>query len=94
MQPLPYEPQHSSVIDPQADNILQPLVANIVEAPTESNPGQLRLSFAELNGDITLYEYAVLVTSLPNEILTIAQLYRDRADCENTFEYLSPLCTG
>ena len=34
------------------------------------------------------YEYAVLVTSLPSEILTLAQLYRDRADCENCFDEL------
>jgi hypothetical protein len=31
------------------------------------------------------YEYAVLVTSLQHPIPTIAQFYRDRADCENTF---------
>jgi hypothetical protein len=34
------------------------------------------------------YEYAVLVTSLKDEILSIAQLYRDRADCENGFDEL------
>lgn len=34
------------------------------------------------------YEYAILVTSLPDEILTIAQHYRDRADCENNFDEL------
>jgi hypothetical protein len=31
---------------------------------------------------------AVLVTALASEILTIGQLYRDRADCENTFDEL------
>src|SRR5271166_1731491 len=31
---------------------------------------------------------AALVTSLDNEILTMGQLYRDRADCENTFDEL------
>ena len=35
-----------------------------------------------------MWEYAVLVTSLSSEILTIGQLYRDRADCENTFDEL------
>ena len=35
-----------------------------------------------------LYEYAVLVTSLPDEILTIAHHYRDRADSENVFDEL------
>jgi hypothetical protein len=34
------------------------------------------------------YEYAVLVTSTPDEILALAQLYRDRADAENNFDEL------
>ncbi|HUK90221.1 MAG TPA: transposase [Blastocatellia bacterium] len=34
------------------------------------------------------YEYAVLVTSLKEDVLTIAQLYRDRADVENAFDEL------
>jgi len=34
------------------------------------------------------YEYAVLVTSTPYEILALAQLYRDRADAENNFDEL------
>ena len=34
------------------------------------------------------YEYAVLVTDLEQPILTIAQLYRDRADCENVIDEL------
>ena len=34
------------------------------------------------------YEYAVLATSLTEEIFTIAQLYRDRADMENNFDEL------
>ena len=49
---------------------------------------QLRLAFAEIEGDTQIYEYAVLVTSLDNEVLTMAQLYRDRADCENIFDEL------
>jgi DDE family transposase len=35
-----------------------------------------------------LYEYAVLVTSLVEEVLGIAQLYRDRAESENVFDEL------
>jgi hypothetical protein len=31
---------------------------------------------------------AALVTSLDNEILTLGRLYRDRTDCENTFDEL------
>jgi hypothetical protein len=34
------------------------------------------------------YEYAVLVTSLKDEVSTIAQHYRDRADGENNFDEL------
>jgi len=54
----------------------------------QSDPEQLRLSFAELTDEAVVYEYAVLVTSLREEILTVAQLYRDRADCENPFDEL------
>jgi hypothetical protein len=50
--------------------------------------GQLRLGFAEINDGREVWEYAVLVTSLTAEILTIGQLYRDRADCENGFDEL------
>ncbi len=53
------------------------------------DPEQLRLSFATLTEDTLVYEYAVLVTSLTGEILTIAQLYRDRADAENPFDELN-----
>ncbi|EIC23601.1 hypothetical protein Thi970DRAFT_01273 [Thiorhodovibrio frisius] len=46
----------------------------------QSDPDQLQLSFAELTEETVVYEYAVLITSLTNEILSVAQLYRDRAD--------------
>ena len=35
-----------------------------------------------------VFEYAVLVTSLDSEILSLGQLYRDRADCKNSFDEL------
>lgn len=35
-----------------------------------------------------IYEYAVLVTSLPDEVISIAQQYRDRAGSENVFDEL------
>lgn len=48
-----------------------------------------QLAFLEMEGTPTArYEYAVLVTSTHHPILTIAQLYRDRADCENNFDEL------
>jgi hypothetical protein len=49
---------------------------------------QKRLSFIETDDVVGRYEYAVLVTDLPYEIYTIAQLYRDRADAENCFDEL------
>ena len=33
-----------------------------------------------------LYDWEVLVTDLGHDILTLAQLYRDRGDCENIFD--------
>jgi hypothetical protein len=50
--------------------------------------GAVQLSFIEPAGPMKRYEYAVLVTSLPLEIHSIAQLYRDRADNENCFDEL------
>jgi hypothetical protein len=50
--------------------------------------GQLALGFAEIDAGREVWEYAVLVTSLSCEILSIGQLYRDRADCENGFDEL------
>jgi len=52
------------------------------------DPSQPRLGFAEVGPDRQVWEYAALVTSLDSEILTLGQLYRDRADCENTFDEL------
>lgn len=59
-------------------------------AVLEREDEQLRLSFAEVEvaGDRQVYEYAVLVTSLESEIVTLAQLYRDRGDCENNYDEL------
>jgi len=42
----------------------------------------------ETIGATKKYEYAVLVTTLHEEILTLAQHYRDRADAENPFDEL------
>ena len=46
------------------------------------------LATAELVQDGALYEYAVLVTPLEDDLLAIAQLYRDRAEAENVFDEL------
>jgi hypothetical protein len=47
-----------------------------------------RLPFLEGFPEPEWYEYAVLVTSLRDEVLSIAQLYRDRGDMENNFDEL------
>jgi Transposase DDE domain group 1 len=52
------------------------------------NPAQPLLGFGEAESDNELWEYAALVTSLDSEILTLGQLYRDRADAENGFDEL------
>lgn len=49
---------------------------------------QLELAFIETVDGIRKYEYQVLVTSMTDEILTIAQHYRDRGDSENCFDEL------
>jgi Transposase DDE domain group 1 len=62
-----------------------------VTAKSENSPGQLKqlvLDLPELSPAGVLYEYAVLVTSLPDEVRTIAQHYRDRGDSENNFDEL------
>jgi hypothetical protein len=52
------------------------------------NESQLRFEFIDASEMTDRYEYAVLVTNLPWEILSISQLYRDRADCENCYDEL------
>jgi hypothetical protein len=46
------------------------------------------LSFAEIGPDREMWEFAALVTSLDEEIVTLGQCYRDRGDCENNFDEL------
>lgn len=55
---------------------------------SEKDDEQARLAFVESDVPTKRYEYAVLVTSTAHEILTLAQLYRDRADAENNFDEL------
>jgi hypothetical protein len=68
--------------------LLRRKLAREVAVTDQTDPAQLRLSFVEVGPDKAVWEYAALVTSLDNEILTMGQLYRDRADCENTFDEL------
>ena len=50
--------------------------------------GQAVFQFADMNENIAAYEYAVLVTNMKLNVLTIASHYRDRSDCENNFDEL------
>ena len=58
----------------------------------EDHDGKQLLGFIEADRKdgkrITGYEYAVLVTNLDHEVLSLGQLYRDGADAENTFDAL------
>ena len=73
------------------------LKSDAVVATRRDASDQFQLSFAEVEDGTELWEHAVLVTSLdlaeaaakPGfDVLPIAQLYRDRADCENVFDEL------
>jgi len=55
---------------------------------TEKDEAQGKFAFIEGDAPTARYEYAVLVTSTTHPILTLAQLYRDRADSENNFDEL------
>jgi len=50
--------------------------------------GQVLFQFANMGEDIEAYEYAVLVTNMEAEIITLGSHYRDRADSENNFDEL------
>lgn len=52
--------------------------------------GQLRLALADMGvlDGARLWEYSVLVTDVPYPLEAVAQLYRDRCDCENGFDEL------
>ncbi|PWQ92436.1 transposase [Leucothrix pacifica] len=48
--------------------------------------GQQELAFIDGPEDMRLYEYSVLVTDLPDDLIALMQHYRSRADCENVFD--------
>jgi hypothetical protein len=70
--------------------IRRPIKGEIVLSGEDN--GQQLLGFIEADRrsgkEITGYEYAVLVTNTDYEILSLGQLYRDRADAENVFDEL------
>ena len=56
----------------------------VLEDPTQ--PEQMSLALVEEPEDIRLFEYSVLITNLDDDLIAIAQHYRDRADSENLFD--------
>ena len=55
-------------------------------AATRQAKPRCNLAFIGSDARREVCEYAVLVTSLDAELLTLAQHYRDRADAENNFD--------
>ncbi|WPL16161.1 hypothetical protein Thiowin_01112 [Thiorhodovibrio winogradskyi] len=72
--------------------VLRRRIKTDVGVVDERNSDQLQLSFAELTEEKVVYEHDLFITSLANEILTVAQLYRHRADAENPFDELKNHC--
>jgi len=68
----------------------KPVSKNLAAVIEDPNTKQLSLNFGDHHklDKMRIYEYAVLVTSLPDEVVSIAQHYRDRADSENVFDEL------
>jgi hypothetical protein len=63
---------------------------DVIAISEDPETKQLSLEFGvdHKPGKMLIYEYAVLVTSLDDEVISIAQHYRDRADSENVFDEL------
>ena len=72
----------------QARRVIVLRRALIGEVLLACDTGQMDLGFVESDIAAKRYEYAVLVTDLRYDLVALAQLYRDRADSENTFDEL------
>jgi hypothetical protein len=68
--------------------VLRRELRNELVLERQRDAGQLEMAFIETLDPVKKYEYAVYVTSLDDEILTVAQHYRDRGDAENPFDEL------
>lgn len=62
--------------------------AAVIAAGSKDDQQQALFATVEVQEAGEMYEYAVLVTSLVEGVLGIAQLYRDRAESENVFDEL------
>jgi len=68
--------------------VLREKDAAAVEKKERKAASQLSLDLPEATWKGVRYEYAVLVTSMQEEVRAMAQLYRDRGDSENNFDEL------
>jgi hypothetical protein len=70
----------------------RPLTGEIAISADDADDRQQQFAFIEADRKtgkgITGYEHAVLVTNTDYEVLSLRQLYRDRADAENAFDEL------
>ena len=58
----------------------------ILALEKELKERQTTLALIEEPDNIKAYEYSVLITSLNNDVVSIINHYRNRADCENNFD--------
>lgn len=68
--------------------VLRRRVTGALAVVDPGDPAPLRRAFAALTDDVMVYEDAVLITSLPEAILTRAPGYRDRAEAANPVDEL------
>jgi hypothetical protein len=70
--------------------VLRRRIRSDVAVQTKTADGQLLLALpnADVQDNAKLWEYTVLVTNAAYDIDGIGQLYRDRCDCENSFDEL------
>jgi len=66
--------------------VIRRKLKNDIALSDERTDRQMQLAFVDAKSPAEKYEYAVLVTSLTDEVLSVAQHYRDRADIENVFD--------
>ena len=82
LQLISWEQQRRVVI------LRRPLKKEVLVRRKQKDTGQMSLDFGNVEESFKVYEYAVLVISLDDDISIITQHYRDRADSENNFDEL------
>jgi hypothetical protein len=65
---------------------IQPSIHAAYQENKEAIQTSITAFYDKLSGIDTATSRGVLVTSLPDEALSIVCHYRDRADCENNFD--------